>query len=79
MYTLRELRDEQGWTLQQTADRLGVHWNTVSRWERNEVNMSEPLKRLVALTFGKPFDTIAYPNGTAPRKRAPAPRDAGGG
>lgn len=74
MRTIRELRDERHWSQQALADRLGVHVITVSRWERNELGMSATARRLAALTFGVPVDTIAYPDGSdaPPRKPKPA-------
>jgi DNA-binding transcriptional regulator YiaG len=31
------------------ADRIGVHWNTIARWERDEVGIPEPAARLARL------------------------------
>ena len=41
---LREVRDELGLSQEQLAQRLGVAWSTVSRWE-NERGAPSPLAR----------------------------------
>jgi DNA-binding transcriptional regulator YiaG len=56
---LRKIRDTLGLTQRQLADRLGVHWNSVARWERDEVRIAEPVARLVRM--------LAQPH--SPRRR----------
>ena len=46
---VRQIRTTLGLTLAGMADLLGVHWNTVARWERDEIRMSEPTARLVRI------------------------------
>lgn len=44
---LRFEREHRGWTLAKTADVLGVHWNTIARWERGEMTPSLLTQRAV--------------------------------
>ena len=53
---LRRLRKRIGLTQRQLATRAGVHWNTVARWERDEVRITEPMARFLAL-LAKPVPT----------------------
>ena len=46
---LRRIRDRLGLTQAAFAERLGVTPNTVARWERDEVSISEPAARLARL------------------------------
>lgn len=45
---LREVREERGWTLEQTAERAGLHPVSLSRVETGSVNVT--VATLVALT-----------------------------
>ena len=44
---LRRIRKRLRLTQVQMADRLGVHGNSVARWEREEVRITEPAARLI--------------------------------
>ncbi len=44
---LRRRRRQLGWTQVQLAAKLGVTSNTVARWERSEVRITEPAARLI--------------------------------
>ena len=46
---LHRIRERLGLTQAQLAERLGVHWNSVARWERNEMSIRETAARLVRL------------------------------
>jgi DNA-binding transcriptional regulator YiaG len=46
---LRRLRRSRGITQPQLAKVLKVHWNTVARWERDEVGISPAMVRLIRL------------------------------
>lgn len=46
---LRRLREGLGLTVPELAERIGVHWTTVYRWERGQVAISEPVAQLVRL------------------------------
>ncbi len=43
------IRKKLGPTQLEFARRIGVHWTTVSRWERDEVAIPEPAARLMRL------------------------------
>ncbi len=44
---LRNLRQQMQLTQQELADRIGVHKNTVARWERDELSMRSSMARLL--------------------------------
>ena len=44
---LRAIRQELGLTQAALAEAIGVRPNTVARWERGELGISEPTTRLV--------------------------------
>jgi DNA-binding transcriptional regulator YiaG len=46
---LRAVRKRLRLTQSALAAQLGVHWNTVARWERDEVGISEPAARLLRI------------------------------
>ncbi len=46
---LRQIRSRLRLTQAAFAERLGVTGNTVARWERNEVRITEPMEKLIRL------------------------------
>lgn len=44
---IRALREKLGWTQKALAEAVGVTSNTVARWERGEMAISEPAARLL--------------------------------
>ena len=44
---IRALRGKLGWTQMALAEAIGVTSNTVARWERGEMAISEPAARLL--------------------------------
>jgi DNA-binding transcriptional regulator YiaG len=44
---IRALRKKLGWTQMALAEAIGVTSNTVARWERGEMAISEPATRLL--------------------------------
>lgn len=44
---IRALRRKLGWTQVALAEAVGVSSNTVARWERGEMGISEPAARLL--------------------------------
>lgn len=44
-------REQLGWTLARMGEVLGVHWNTVARWERGEMTPSPLVQRAVRDTL----------------------------
>ena len=60
---LGELK-EQGWSLAALADELGMHWNTVNRWDKGTRYPDNPrpvVMALDALTKRKPPPRRRYP------------------
>ncbi len=47
--TVLQIRRRLDLTQPEFARRIGVHWTTVSRWERDEVAIPEPAARLMRL------------------------------
>ena len=60
MPTIRQLRDQAGWTQVELAERLGVTANTVARWERGEVSPDNRSRRLLELVLGVRPSEIDY-------------------
>ena len=46
---LAQIRKSLSLTQVQMAEKIGVESNTVARWERGELRISEPVSRLVRL------------------------------
>lgn len=44
---IRRIRKRLGWTQEQLAEKMGVTANTVARWERDEMSISEPAAKLI--------------------------------
>ena len=44
---VRQIREKLGLTQEQLAREVGVHKNTVARWERNELSIRETTARLL--------------------------------
>jgi DNA-binding transcriptional regulator YiaG len=44
---IHALREKLGWTQMVLAEAIGVTSNTVARWERDEMAISEPAARLL--------------------------------
>jgi transcriptional regulator with XRE-family HTH domain len=50
---LRTIRRRLGLTQKDLAKELAVAWNTVARWERDEVPIRESVARLIRMTASK--------------------------
>lgn len=50
--TFRAFRQRAGWTQVDAAREIGVHTNTVARYERDEIEIPEPVARLLKLLVG---------------------------
>jgi transcriptional regulator with XRE-family HTH domain len=48
---LREVRLGLGLSQEGLAGKVGAHRNTVARWERGELSISEPVARLLCLLY----------------------------
>jgi transcriptional regulator with XRE-family HTH domain len=44
---LLKIRKRLGLTQKQLAEKIGVRSNTIARWERGEVKISEPVSKLI--------------------------------
>ena len=58
--TLRQLRQERGWSLLDVARRLGVSESIVSRWERGERVPQPANQQRLAEFFGVSVEAIAF-------------------
>lgn len=56
--TLRELRDERGWSQARLAEELGVSRQTVNAIETGRFDPSLPLALRIAQLFGRPVEQI---------------------
>ncbi len=59
MRTIRQLREERGWTQLELAYRLGVTPVTIYNWERGRTEPRVSQFRQLARTFGVSMDDIA--------------------
>jgi transcriptional regulator with XRE-family HTH domain len=59
MKTIRELREDRGWTQLELANKLEVTPATVYNWERGRYEPSASKLRAIAQTFGVSMDDIA--------------------
>ena len=60
MRTIRELRQERGWTQLELANHLGVTPATVFNWERGRHEPKASQLRAMARLFGVPMDEIDF-------------------
>jgi transcriptional regulator with XRE-family HTH domain len=60
MQTIRELREERGWTQLQLGNMLGVTPVTVYNWERGQHMPTAPQLRALARAFGVSMDAINF-------------------
>ncbi len=58
MKTIRQLREEQGWTQLELANRIGVTPGTVYSWEKGKFEPRASQLRALALAFGVKMDDI---------------------
>ena len=60
MKTIRELREERGWTQLELAYQLGVTPATVYNWERGRFEPTASKLRQIARLFSVSMDVIAF-------------------
>ncbi len=58
--TIRQLREERGWTQQDLARRLGVTQGGVSTWERGRGTPWPKYQHRLADLFGVPVEAITF-------------------
>jgi transcriptional regulator with XRE-family HTH domain len=51
---LRRIRKRLGLTQLAMAEKIGVHANSLARWERDVVRITEPVARLIRLLGTQP-------------------------
>jgi transcriptional regulator with XRE-family HTH domain len=61
MKTIRELREERGWTQLEVAIKLGVTPLTIGNWERNVTEPRASQRRALARLYGVSMDELAIP------------------
>jgi len=59
---VRELREAQGWSQGELAERLAVSRQTVNAIETGKYDPSLPLAFRIARLFGHPIETIFHPS-----------------
>jgi transcriptional regulator with XRE-family HTH domain len=59
---VREIRERLGFTQEQLAREVGVHKNTVARWERNELSIRESTVRLLQFVVMNARERSAEPS-----------------
>jgi putative transcriptional regulator len=69
--TIRQLRQERGWTQADLADRLGVSASAVWKWERGLTRPRWPHLRDLVLLFGVPVAAIAFGPADQPPQERP--------
>ncbi len=72
MKTIRELRNDRGWSHRDLAAKLGVNEGQVYRWEHEKNRPREPQLRQMAELFGVSIDDIKVREPT--RKQAAVER-----
>ncbi len=70
MKTIRELREERGWTQLQLGNKLGVTPVTVYNWERGQHIPTAPQLRALARAFGVTMDDIDFEGPTQAKSAA---------
>ena len=58
--TIRQLRQERGWSQPDLAQRLGVRPNAVANWERGRAMPSPSHRQALAHLFGVNVEAIAF-------------------
>ena len=58
--TIRQLREERGWTQQEVADRLGLDWSLVAKWETGNYLPLPVTQQRLAVLFGVGVSEIAF-------------------
>ena len=60
---VRELREAQGWSQGELAERLAVSRQTINAIETGKYDPSLPLAFRIARLFGRPIEAIFLPEG----------------
>lgn len=55
---IKELREARGWSQSDLGERIGVHWQTISRIERTATRLMQKRERAIAEAFGVAPDDL---------------------
>ena len=77
MRTIRELRQERGWTQLDLANRLGVTPSSVYNWESGKFEPKASQLRALARAFGVTMDDIDFGGGGDAGKESRGPESPG--
>ena len=69
--TIRQLRQERGWTQEQLARRLGVNQSAISAWELGQRVPRLRYQQALTDLFGVSVEAIAYGPDEPPRQDRP--------
>lgn len=58
LIALRKIREDKGWTQPDLAKRIGVSFETISRWERGEKEPRKQHRDKLAKVTGIPFHKL---------------------
>lgn len=61
---MRRLREQNGWSQTELAERLAVSRQTVHALEKGKYDPSLPLAFRISKVFGKPIEEIFFPDDT---------------
>ncbi len=67
--SIRQLRQERGWTPEQVARQVRVAEVTVERWERGDQRPQLRYRRRLATLFGVSVEAIAFGPAEQPQDR----------
>lgn len=60
MKTIREFREERGWTQLELANKIGVTPGTIYAWEKGKYEPKARQLRALAEAFAVPMEEIAF-------------------
>lgn len=58
--TLRAIRINKGWSLEEASIRIGVSKDTLSNWERGETYPNIPQLKRIEQVYGVPYESINF-------------------
>lgn len=74
MRTMRELRDEKGWTPADAASRIGVSVATIYNWETGKTEPKASQFRKLAEVYGVKMEEVILPGDQNRRQDEPERR-----
>ena len=58
--TLRAIRINKGWSLEEASVKIGVSKDTLSNWERGETYPNVPQIKRIEMVYNIPFNNINF-------------------